>query len=104
MKRGEIRWCTFKSPDKKHPVLILTRNSAIEYLNELTVAAVTSTIRDIPAEVILNRADGLKAECAANFDHLQTVAKNRLGKLMGKLSHAKWPEVKEAIAFALELE
>lgn len=25
MERGEIRWDTFKHPDKKRPVLILTR-------------------------------------------------------------------------------
>lgn len=28
MKRGEVRWYTFRSPDKRRPVLILTRTSA----------------------------------------------------------------------------
>ncbi len=55
MKRGEIRWYKFKAPDKKRPVLILTRDSIIKYLGEVTVAPVTSTVRDIPSEVLLTR-------------------------------------------------
>jgi mRNA-degrading endonuclease toxin of MazEF toxin-antitoxin module len=45
MERGEICWYKFKSPDKKRPVVILTRNSAINYLSEITIAPITSTIR-----------------------------------------------------------
>lgn len=48
MQRGEIRWYTFKKPDKRRPVLILTRDSAIEYLGEVTIAPITTTIHDIP--------------------------------------------------------
>ncbi len=51
MKWGEVCWYTFKSPDKRRPVLILTRNSAIGFLNALTIVPLTSTIRDIPTEV-----------------------------------------------------
>ena len=50
MKQGEVRWYTFKAPDKRRPVLILTRNSAIGFLNALTVAPITRTVRDIPSE------------------------------------------------------
>lgn len=52
MRRGEIRWYTFKTPDKKRPVLILTRNSVLDVLGEVTVAPITSTKRSscsIPA-------------------------------------------------------
>ncbi|MFP4035449.1 MAG: type II toxin-antitoxin system PemK/MazF family toxin [Desulfovermiculus sp.] len=75
MKRGEIRWYKFNKPDKKRPVLILTRNSVIEYLNEITIAPITSTVRDIPSEVFLSKEDGMPRECAVNCDHLQTVSK-----------------------------
>lgn len=50
MKRGEIRWYKFKSPDKRRPVVILTRDSILEYLGEVTIAPITATIRDIPAK------------------------------------------------------
>ena len=37
MKRGEIRWYTFRVPDKRRPILILTRNEVIDRLNEIIV-------------------------------------------------------------------
>jgi mRNA interferase MazF len=53
LRRGEIRWYRFSRPDKKRPVVILTRDSVLEYLGEVTIAPITSTIRDIPSEVAL---------------------------------------------------
>ena len=79
MQRGEVRWYKFGRPDKRRPVVILTRDSALEYLGEATVAPVTRTIRDIPTEVLLTPADGLPTDCAINLDHLQTITKNKLG-------------------------
>ena len=89
MKRGEIRWYKFKSPDKKCPVLILTRGSVLEYLGKVTVAPITSTMRDIPSEVLLTREDGLRKDCAINCDHMQTVSKNKMGTLITTLSRNK---------------
>jgi mRNA interferase MazF len=103
MKRGEERWYKFKSPDKKRPVVILTRNSILEYLGEVTVAPVTSTIRDIPREVLLTQLDGMHNDCAVNCDHLQTVSKAKIGSLITALSADKLCEVRNAISFALSL-
>jgi mRNA interferase MazF len=103
MKRGEVRWYKFKDPDKKRPVLILTRDSILEYLGEVTVAPITSTIRDIPSEVYLLKHDGMPRDCAVNCDHIQTVSKGRVGGLITMLSNKKLTEVRDAIAFALEL-
>jgi len=103
MKRGEIRWYKFKAPDKKRPVLILSRNSIIGYLGEVTVAPITSTVRDIPSEVQLNRDDGMPRECAVNCDHIQTVSKGKIGSLIITLSAEQIERVREAISFALAL-
>jgi mRNA interferase MazF len=103
MKRGEIRWYRFARPDKKRPVLILTRNSIIDHLDEVTIAPVTSVVRDIPSEVPLGQEDGLPRECAVNCDHLQTVAKARLGGLVTTLSRPRLADVSKAISFALDL-
>ncbi len=46
IRRGDVRWYRFAQPDKRRPVLVLTRDSIIEYLGEVTVAPITSTIRD----------------------------------------------------------
>ncbi|MBE0618904.1 MAG: type II toxin-antitoxin system PemK/MazF family toxin [Proteobacteria bacterium] len=103
MRRGEVRWYKFARPDKKRPVLILTRDSVLEYMAEVTVAPVTATVRDIPSEVPLSSLDGLPRDCAINCDHIQTVSKGRLGPLIATLSQQRMEEVAEAIQFALAL-
>ncbi|WDN89780.1 mRNA interferase MazF [Desulfosarcina sp. BuS5] len=102
MKHGEIRWYKFVRPDKKRPVLILTRDSVLEYLGEVTVAPITTTVRNIPSEVLLSKADGIHRDCAINCDHLQTVSKGKIGSLIIFLSPAKMFEVGRAIRFALD--
>lgn len=101
MERGDIRWYKFASPDKRRPVLLLTRNSALEFLGEVTIAPITSTIRDIPSEVLLSPEDGMPRPCAINLDHLQTVAKGQLGSVITTLPAARMEEVRTALLFAL---
>jgi mRNA interferase MazF len=103
VNRGEVRWYKFSAPDKRRPVAILTRNSIIEYLGEVTVAPVTSSIRDIPTEVVLSKQDGMPQDCAINCDHIQTVARSRIGPLIMMLSADKMEQVRRAIAFALDM-
>ncbi|MBI5606270.1 MAG: type II toxin-antitoxin system PemK/MazF family toxin [Deltaproteobacteria bacterium] len=103
MKRGEIRWYKFISPDKKRPVMILTRDSILGYLSEVTVAPITTTIRRIPSELILSGLDGMPKECAVNFDHIQTVSKGKIGALITTLPKDNMKQVRKAILFALDL-
>jgi len=103
MKHGEIRWYKFKRPDKMRPVLILTRDSVLEYLGEVTVAPLTAAIRNIPSEVFLTKADGMPRDCAVNGDHLQTVSKGKIGSLITSLSPARMADVGQAIRFALDI-
>ncbi len=104
MKRGDVRWYTFKAPDKRRPVLILTRDSAITVLNSVTVAPITSTIRSIPTEVVLTEEDGLPGTCAANFDNLQTVPKGNIGDRISHLTARKMKDAALAVSFALGLD
>ena len=101
MKRGEVRWYRFQVPDKRRAVLIVTRNPAIEFLGELTVAPITSTIRDIPSEVVLDLEDGMPRSCAVNLDHLQTIPKGKVGSLITTVSQPKMAQVFKAQCFAL---
>jgi mRNA interferase MazF len=103
MKHGEIRWYKFTKPNKKRPVLILTRNSVMEYLGEITVAPITSTVRNIPSEVFLSKIDGMPRDCAVNCDHLQTVVKEKIGSLITSLPPAKMFDVGRAIRFSLNI-
>lgn len=101
MKRGEIRWYKFSLPDKKRPIVILTRDSIIDCLGEITIAPVTSTIRDIPSEIFLSRRDGMQKNCAINCDHIQTVSKGKIGSLITSLTSARMEELSRAVRFAL---
>ena len=101
MRRGEVTWYRFSRPDKKRPVVILTRDSTLEFLGEVTVAPITSTIREIPSEVLLTKADGMPQDCAVNLDHIQTVSKGKIGSLITTLSPRKIFELRSPILFAL---
>ncbi len=101
MKPGEIRWYRFRAPDKRRPVVVLTRDSVLDYLGEVTVAPITSTIRDIPSEVVVGPDDGMPRPCAINLDHVQTVSKDRLGGIVATLPAARMVEVRDALLFAL---
>lgn len=101
VRRGEVHWYRFAQPDNRRPVVVLTRDSAIAYLGELTVAPVTSTVRGIPSEVPLGREDGMPRECAVNLDHLQTVSKGRIEGRITALSSAKMEALRQALLFAV---
>ena len=103
MRRGEVRWYRCARPDKRRPVVILTRTSILEYLGEVTVAPITSTIRDIPSEVVLTPHDGMPHECAVNCDHLQTVSRLNVTGLITTLDETRMAEVSHAVRFAVNM-
>jgi mRNA interferase MazF len=82
-------------------VVILTRDSVLEFLGEVTIAPITSTIRDIPSEVLLTKEDGMPKDCAINLDHIQTVSKSKIGPLITILNSLKMSELKSALRFAV---
>ena len=104
VERGEIRLYRFDPPDKARPVLILTRSSAIRYLTNVTVAPITSSIRGVPSEVVLDTDDGMKGPCVVNLHNIVTVAKAGLGRRVATLQASRMREVCGAIAFALRCE
>lgn len=105
MRRGEIRWYTFQPPDKRRPVVILTRDSALGFLTGVTVAPVTTTIRQIPSEVLLTPdEDGVLTPCVVNLDNVQTVAKDRLGSLLTRLTGERMEQIERALSFALGMD
>lgn len=101
IRRGDVRWYAFRPPDKRRPVLVLTRDSVASVLGDVTVAPLTSVIRDIPSEVVLGVSEGLPRESAINLDHLQTVPKARIGVLITRLTGTRMEEVRRALLFAL---
>ena len=94
----------FPPPDKQRPVLVLTRSSALHLLRRVTVAPITSTIRDIPTETVLGPEDGMKRPCAVNLDNVVTIPQAALGRRVAVLGSGRMAEVCAALAFAVGCE
>ncbi len=75
--RGEVWWGELPDVGRR-PFLVMTRNSAIPVLRTVLAAPITRTVRAIPTEVPLSRADGMPDDCAASFDNLRVVPQAHL--------------------------
>jgi mRNA interferase MazF len=102
--RGEIRWYTFRLPDKRRPALLLTRYEVIDHLNEIIAAPVTRTIRGLETEVLLTEEDGMPTACAINFDHVSLGQRDRFGSVICNLPEKRWPEARRALLKACGFE
>jgi mRNA interferase MazF len=83
--------------------VILTRDRAIPVLANVTVAAVTGTVRGLPTEVPLGRAQGLSRDCVLNCDNLFTIPKSAVGGHRGALDPESLDRLREALMIALDL-
>lgn len=99
--RGDVRLCALPRPDKRRPVVVLTKDNVISFLSAVTVAPVTSTVRGAASEVQLSKADGMKGPCAVNLHNVVTVPKAWLGRRVATLSPERMEEICAALGFAL---
>lgn len=104
VSRGEVWLYRFGSPDKKRPVVVLTRQEVIGLIGTVMVAPVTSTMRGLPSEIAVGVAEGLKHESAINLDHVQTVEQARLVGYVGHIEPNKMRQVCRALAVAVGCE
>ena len=100
LNRGEIWTYRFTAPDRRRPVLILSRQEVIPLLHTVMVAPITSTRRGAPSEVPVGPDEGLKHESAITLDHVQTVERARLVSFVGSLTAAQMRRVCRALAIA----
>ncbi len=100
MNRGDIRWYTFRPPDKRRPVLLLSRDEVLDSLGEMIVAPATRNIRGLGTEVLLTEDDGMMVTCALNFDHVGIAQKGRLGACICTLPTTRWTDVRSALLLA----
>ena len=99
-RRGEIWQYRSAAPDKRRPVVIVSRQEVLPLLRTAMVAPITSTIRGLPSEVIVGADEGLKRDSAINLDHVQTVEQRFLFRFLGSLSETKMRQVCRALALA----
>ena len=101
VRRGEIWQFAFPRPDKRRPVLVLTREEIIGHLTTVTVAPITTTVRGIASEVPVGAEVGLRHPSAVNLDHVATVPRAGLRSYVGTVSSEVMEQVRGALLFAL---
>lgn len=104
MRQGEVWWANLPAPVGRRPVVLLSRNESYLVRTSVTVAIVTSTMRDIPVEVRLGKEDGLPKDCVCNLDTMLTIAKDSLESHLCTLSTKKWKAIVGSIKFAFNIE
>ena len=103
MKHGEVWLATLPEPIGRRPVVLLSREGAYHVRTSVTVALVTTTIRNIRTEVLLTPEEGLAKRGVINADDLFTVPASWLDRLITHLSPEKIDAVNAALKFALAL-
>ena len=101
MRRGEVYWHRFDRPDKRRPVLVLTRTSLVGHLGTVTVASLTRTVRDVASEVVVGTEHGLPARCAVNLHNVFTLRRADLSSFVTVLPADVMARVDRALVFAL---
>jgi mRNA interferase MazF len=101
--RGSIWTAQLPAPSGTHPVVILTRETAIPLLRNITIVHVTRTVRDLPTTIGLGPEQGLHHDCVVNADNIDTIPKDWLRKRVGDLGPKKLDELAGAVRTALDL-
>jgi mRNA interferase MazF len=70
---------------KRRPVLIVSRDEVIPFVNNISVAPVTSTICNIPTCIPVDADEGIDHDSVATFDNLAAVPKSVLTTRLGEL-------------------
>ena len=104
MKQYELWWAELPAPIGRRPVLLLSRNQAYRILKRVTVAEITTTIRNIPVEVELGAEEGLTRASVANVDNIHALAISRLSSKIGELSDERGYEVERALGYAFDID
>lgn len=100
LNRAEIWLLERARPDKRRPVLVISRPSLIGALHTVTVAAITATRRGSPTEVALGVDEGLKGACCVNLCNVFTVEQAGLRQFVGTVGPDKMRAVCRALSVA----
>lgn len=100
-RRGDVWWAESEAWSRR-PVLVLTRDDAIEWLTSLVVVPMTTTIRDIPTEVLLDEDDGLPRVCVATMDNVTVAPRTALVEHITRLGAVRMHEVCTALQHATD--
>jgi mRNA interferase MazF len=89
-----------RAPDKRRPVLVLSRASLIRVLHTVTVVAIASTRHGSPIEVDVGAEAGLKHPSCINLANLFTVRRSDLRRYVGSVDVSTMRSVCRALVLA----
>jgi mRNA interferase MazF len=99
--RGEIWWCELPGVSRR-PVVVLSRDAAIDALGRTLVAPCTTTVRGLPSEVVLEPGeDPVPRRSAVNLDSVENVSVAELTDRLGRLSDERMRQVCAAVEVAV---
>jgi len=99
---GELWWCELPSIGRR-PVVVLSRDAALQRRRRAVVAPCTTTIRGLASEVVLEPGDDpIPRRSAVNLDSLESVSTSVLVERLGRLSDDRLRDVCAALEVALD--
>ena len=104
IRRGDIRWFRFASPDKRRPVLVLGKPDVLPSLSQVPVIPISTQTRKLAWEVTLSEADGLPSACVLKPEWVRAVDRVLLGPWIASLPELRWREVRVALLDVLGFE
>jgi len=100
--RGEVWWCELADVGRR-PVVVLSRDAAIPRLRRTLIGPCTTTIRDIPSEVLLEPGeDPVPTTSAVNLDSVESVSVGALVERLGRLSDDRMRQICAALQVAVD--
>ena len=100
--RGELWWCEMAEIGRR-PVVVLSRDAVIPRLRRALVAPCTTTIRNLPSEVLLEPGDDpVPLRSAVNLDSIESASIAILVERLGRLAETRMREVCAALAIAVD--
>lgn len=103
LQQGSVVWAQLPPPFGRRPVVVLTRDATVGRMNNLTVAPITRTVRDLDTEVMLEPADGVPTTSVLTLDNIFTIQRSALDKVITVLSREKMALVFAAIRRAFDM-
>ncbi|MCL2327159.1 MAG: type II toxin-antitoxin system PemK/MazF family toxin [Bacteroidetes bacterium] len=99
IKQYQVFWVSLDPAEgsemaKTRPCVVLSPNEMNENLQTVIIAPLTSTVRNFPSRVPIfwRGRSGMVA-----LDHIRSVSKNRVGKLLGNLEFLEIEKIKETL-------
>src|SRR3989304_6717109 len=104
MNRGDVWLIDLGRRIGRRPVVVLTRQNVLQYVNKVTVAEITTKGKGYPTEIDIDQQANLPKSSFIQADNVHTVPKQRLDKYVGKLDPETMRGVSKKVILALELE